>query len=147
MSKQHYIDQLLNTMGQLKKLLENQAHESHEERAATIMQFSALKFLKSTGNKTIGELAGYLRLSKSSATQLVERLVKAGFVTRVNDEIDRRVVRISITSIGEEHIGNLEKRYRDNMGKVFSKIPERDLQELIRIHTELIETLQKEKSN
>ncbi len=147
MSKQQYIDQLFNTMGQLRKLLETQTQESHEEKSATIMQYSALMFLKSNKSATVGELASQLKLSKSSATQLIERLVKASWVDRINDQDDRRIVRIAITSAGEQRIVDLKKRFMEKMGKILSKIPDEDLKELIRIHTNLIETIQKEQNN
>ena len=75
MNKQHYIEQLFNTMGQLHKFLDAQTQESHDERIATFMQFSALKFLIEKKLSTVGDIAGQLKLSKSSATQLIERLV------------------------------------------------------------------------
>jgi DNA-binding MarR family transcriptional regulator len=146
MNKQQYIEQLVGTMSQLRKLIESQTQESHADKVATIMQFSTLKFLKQTQNCTVGTLAENLSLSKSSATQLIERLEKTGLVERVNDREDRRVVHVSITPAGEEYITVLKKKYMDRMGKIFSKIPDSDLKELIRIHTQLIETLQKELS-
>jgi len=50
----------------------------------------------------------------------------------------------TITSIGEEEIVQLKKRFMNKMGRIFSKIPNEDLAELVRIHTNLINTLQKE---
>jgi DNA-binding MarR family transcriptional regulator len=144
MTKQQYIEQLFNTLGQLKKLLENHSHISHEDRAATIMQYSALKFLSNTKNSTVGDLAKYLNLSKSSSTQLIERLVKCGLVKRIDDQLDRRIVHVTITPEGEQHILALKKKYLERIGKIFSKIPDADLKELIRIHTDLINTLQKD---
>lgn len=147
MNKQLYIDQLFNTMGQLRKLLETQTQESHEEKSATIMQYSALVFLKRNKSATVGEVAFHLKLSKSSATQLIERLAKASLVGRVNDQDDRRIVRIAITSAGEQQIVFLKKKFMEKMGRIISKIPDEDLKQLIRIHTNLIETIQKEQNN
>ncbi len=147
MDKQQYIEQLFNSMGQIRKLLENQTQESHEEKTATIMQYSALKFLKSTENSTVGDIGGHLKLSKSSATQLIERLVKADLVERFDDQKDRRIVHIVITPAGKQKIIDLKKKFMDKMSKIFSKIPDEDLKELTRIHSNLVETLQKEQSN
>lgn len=144
MSKQQYLEQLFDTMEQLRKLMEGRAQESHEERFATIMQFLALKFLRTSQDRTIGELADHLMLSKSSATQLIERLVKAGFVERIDDPEDRRIVRLRITPRGEQLLANMKQRYVDKMTALLSKIPDEDLRELVRIHRELIETIQKE---
>src|SRR5258708_9349705 len=147
MDKQQYIEQLFNSMGQIRKLLENQTQESHEEKTATIMQYSALKFLKSTENSTVGDIGVHLKLSKSSATQLIERLVKADLVERFDDQKDRRIVHIVITPAGKQKIIDLKKKFMDKMSKIFSKIPDEDLKALTRIHSNLVQTLQKEQTN
>ena len=144
MSRQKYIEQLFNTMGQLRKVLESRAQMIKDEKTATIMQYSALKFLKLNKNSTVSNLAIYLRLSKSSATQLIERLVKMTLVERVPDKKDRRIIHLTITTEGEQKIIELRKKFMNKMEKVFSKIPEEDLKELIRIHTNLINALQEE---
>jgi DNA-binding MarR family transcriptional regulator len=145
MNKQDYLEQLCDVMGQLRKLLEG--HESHEERAATLMQFSALNFLQRHHAATVGALAVHLKLSKSSATQLVERLVKAELVERKDDPEDGRIVRLHLSLRGEHQIAFMKKRYIDKISAIFTKVPDKDLRELIRIHTELIKTLQKEKQD
>ena len=142
MRRQKYIEQLFNTMGQLRKVLESRAQMIKDEKTTTIMQYSALKFLKHNKYSTVSSLALYLRLSKSSATQLVERLVKMTLVERVSDKNDRRIIHLTITPIGEKKIIELRKNFINKMGEVFSKIPEEDFKELTRIHTNLIEALQ-----
>jgi MarR family transcriptional regulator, lower aerobic nicotinate degradation pathway regulator len=53
---------------------------------------------------TIGQLAMFLQLDKSSVTGLVDRAVDRGLVTRTTSELDRRSVRVSITPAGREVI-------------------------------------------
>lgn len=132
-------------MSQLGKLLESQTQESHEERTATMMQYMALSFLKEKDLSAVGEVAENLKLSKSSATQLTERLVKAGYVERVGDLDDRRIVRLKISDKGEHEIINLKNKFMEKMSAVLLKIPESDLKELLRIHIKLIQTLQQDK--
>ena len=138
------IEQLFSTLLQLGKLMSQHTQETHEERTSTMLQFSALQFLKEQSNGTVTELAKYLKLSKSSATQLVERLEKAGLVERINDQEDRRIVRLVITQGGEKELISLKEKLIGKMKKIFSKIPAQDIRELIRIHTNLIESLRKE---
>lgn len=147
MNKQLYVEQLFEVMSQLKKLIQNQTHESHEEKASTIMQYSALKFLKNSKNSTVGDIAAKLKLSKSSATQLIERLAKAELVHRVHDANDLRVIHLILTPAGEHTIAEMKKKFISKISKVLSKIPDEDLKELTRIHSNLIETLQKEQNN
>jgi len=144
MVNQLYIEQLLNSMRQFRKIIENKSQTTPEERAATVMQYSALKFLKKNKSSTVGELAFYLNLSKSSATQFIERLVKMDFIERVHDQKDRRIIHLIIKKEGEIKMIKMKKRFVDNMTKIFSQIPENDLKEFIRVQTKLIEALQKE---
>lgn len=141
MSRQQYIEQLFTTMGQIRKLVESQSVELHEEKRATIMQFSALKFIKLHANCTVSDVAAQLHLSKSSATQLIERLETGGFVTRIIDTDDRRIVRLEITTAGEEEFQKLKKIFFAKLSKVFAHIPEADLKELVRIQSSLVESL------
>jgi DNA-binding MarR family transcriptional regulator len=137
-------EQLFNTMLQLGKLMSQHTQETHEERSATILQFSALNFIREHSDSTVSELSESLQLSKSSATQLVERLVKLTLADRINDKEDRRIIRLSITKAGEKQLSTLKDKLLERMQKIFSKIPAKDTRELIRIHTTLIEALKRE---
>ncbi len=137
-------EQLFSTMMQLGKLMSKHTQETHEEQSATMLQLIALQFLKEQPNGTVSDLANFLKLSKSSTTQLVERLVKAGSAERVNDTEDRRIIRLNITENGEKEFVMLKNKMMEKMQRIFSKVPAKDIRELIRIHTNLIETLKKE---
>ena len=51
---------------------------------------------------TMSELSAYLNLPFSSTTRLIDWLERADFVKRIPDERDRRVVRVHMTSNGEQ---------------------------------------------
>ncbi|MGD0702017.1 MAG: MarR family transcriptional regulator [Trebonia sp.] len=53
---------------------------------------------------TIGQLASYLQLDKSSVTGLVDRAAERGLVARTASPVDRRSVRVAITAAGRELI-------------------------------------------
>jgi DNA-binding MarR family transcriptional regulator len=138
------IEQLFSTMLQLGKLMSHRTQETREEKASTMLQFSALQFLKEQPNGTVTDLGTQLKLSKSSATQLVERLAKLGFIERIDDKDDRRIVRLIITHSGEKEFSALKEKIMEKMKRIFFHIPAQDIRELIRIHTNLIETLKKD---
>ncbi|HVT01725.1 MAG TPA: MarR family transcriptional regulator [Patescibacteria group bacterium] len=140
-------DQLFASMLQLNKLIAQHTHETREEKIATMLQFAALNYIKDQPNIPVSDLCSHLQLSKSSATQLVERLVKSEFVERVDDKEDRRIIRLVITKNGEARLFDIKKNMVDKLKKIFSKIPAKDTRELIRIQNELIETLRKEHNN
>jgi MarR family transcriptional regulator, organic hydroperoxide resistance regulator len=144
MNKNSDIEQFFSITMQFGKLISRYTQETHEEKNATMLQLIALEFLKEQPNGTVSELAEFLKLSKSSTTQLTERLVKANLAERIHDKEDRRIVRLVITNNGEKKFVALKKELMGKMKKVFYKVPSRDLRELIRIFTNLTETLKKE---
>ena len=64
---------------------------------------------------TIGDLAGYLLLRPHSAVELVNRAEAAGLVERTPDRDDGRVVRVRLTSDGEEILQNLTRAHLDRL--------------------------------
>jgi len=72
----------------------------------------------------ISDIGKTLRIATPTATQLVNGLEKAGYVKRNRDERDRRVVHISLTSVGQREIKKAKKRLHsvfeglaDHLGK------------------------------
>lgn len=60
---------------------------------------------------TIGEVADYLALRHHSAVELAGRAEKAGHVRRSHDPLDHRLVRLTLTPGGEEHIRHLSEAH------------------------------------
>jgi DNA-binding MarR family transcriptional regulator len=56
---------------------------------------------------TIGELADYLLLRHHSTVELVNRVQKGGYVERVKDDKDGRVVRVVLTEKGTASLDRL----------------------------------------
>lgn len=61
------------------------------------------------GPLTAGEIGGRLALTSGSVTALINRLVRAGFVERIEDAHDRRRAKIALTS-----------KFRANADRVYS---------------------------
>lgn len=140
--KQQYVEQLVSQMGQLRRLFESHAQELCQAPGATLMQYSALKYLSKHGQCSVGELGDFLQLSKSSTTQLVERLVKAGYVNRFTSPTDRRIVHVAITNEGLVKMTELKQSFVKKMSRSFETVPESDMQQLLRIQQLLIDILQ-----
>ena len=64
---------------------------------------------------TIGEIADYLLLRHHSTVELVNRAQSAGFVERVKDTGDGRVVRVRLTTAGDKAIAKLTQLHIDEL--------------------------------
>lgn len=69
----------------------------------TLLQIRALSFLSEIP-RTVGDLARHLGTTVGSASSLVARLVKDGYVRREQDPTDRRQINCVITSKGRRVI-------------------------------------------
>jgi DNA-binding MarR family transcriptional regulator len=67
-------------------------------------QLSTLRFLllAESGRLTIGDIATLQATSSTNVTKLVNRMQSAGWVRRVSDENDRRVIWVELTDQGRE---------------------------------------------
>jgi len=86
----------------------------------TTPQFLALVVLKDRPGITMGELCERLYLACSTATDLIDRMEKNGYLERNRDPDDRRVIRLSITEKGQniiDQVINARRRYVDSILK------------------------------
>lgn len=133
-------------MSTLDELLETQRHfwPLLMGRNKGILCHIILRFVNANPSTTMGELADFIGLSQSAASQAVERLVEDKMIARQDDKSDRRVVRLKLTKKGQEELEKTHKAKRERLQKIFSHIPERDLKEYLRIQKELLKILKAE---
>ncbi|HHY95303.1 MAG TPA: MarR family transcriptional regulator [Firmicutes bacterium] len=76
-------------------------------------QFQALLVVADEEGITMGELCQRMYLACSTATDLIDRMEKAGLVSRERDQQDRRVIRLQVSPRGHEIMKSvLEARRR-----------------------------------
>lgn len=75
-------------------------------------QVDALDVVMQHDTIRMTELADVLRVDRSTATRVVDRLERAGLVERVSDDGDRRGVRVVATAEGRRHHRELSVRRR-----------------------------------
>jgi DNA-binding MarR family transcriptional regulator len=78
----------------------------------------AIKGHPGTAAPTIGDIAGYLLLRHHSAVELVDRTAEGGFVRRISDPADARVVRVQLTARGERRLVELTNGHLEELHKL-----------------------------
>ena len=90
------------------RVLEDRMENAFEAIGLSSAKYGVLAQLAEAGEPLpLSELAARLSCVRSNMTQLVDRLEGDGFVRRVNDPSDRRVVRAELTDLGrgQAHAG------------------------------------------
>jgi len=102
-----------------------------EARAAsgcTALQLQALRVARV--DPTMTELVERLRVSKSSATSVVDQLVAAGLAIRQVDIQDRRRQRVRPTTAGDDVLDRFDERIRLRVRELVDGLSERQQRRL-----------------
>lgn len=112
-------------------LLKKREREILADYSVTPPQFEALAALREYGALTMGELCEKMFLACSTATDLVDRLERNGFVERTRDTMDRRVVRLKVLPKGEQMADEVTAARRQQLANVLATVSLEDKEALI----------------
>lgn len=100
------------------------------ELRATKGQFNFLRVLMTRQQCAMQELAEQLDVAPPAITAMVKRLLAQGFVTRIRDEQDWRVVQISLTERGQRVVSLYEEFWRTHLHRLVSHLSQEELTHL-----------------
>lgn len=80
------------------------------------------------GNMTMGELSDALTVPLSTATRIADWLVENGYIQRINDSEDRRVVRIALTDSGLGLFEAIDRHVRERLHKILSCLTDEEME-------------------
>ena len=115
------------------QVLKEKARSKTEFKECSFLHIQILHYIKDRKITNMKDLANYLHITPPSTTSLINSLVAKGFVSRLNDEADRRLIQLKITSSGLELLkGNL-KRVTDTMKENINKLNASEKKDFINI--------------
>ncbi|EKX68162.1 transcriptional regulator, MarR family [Streptomyces ipomoeae 91-03] len=86
-----------------------------------------------------GELAGRLDVEASHVTRQVQRLERAGYVTRVADPGDRRARRIRLTPLGQQAVDRIRQAGAAGMGMALADWSPAQIRQLAALFQRMVE--------
>lgn len=89
----------------------------------SVSQCYTMDALRRYGPMTMGKIGEHLYLEVSTVTRVVDQLANAGYVERVPDPDDRRVVRAKLTHAGIEMVNGIRAALLDDYRNVLEAIP------------------------
>lgn len=118
----------------LARLLRQQA-----DAGLTPTQLAALATIDRCGPVPVGALADAEQITAPTATKIVDKLETAGYVTRRDDDEDRRVKRVAISRTGKALLEAARARKTAWLSTRLAALPDDDL----RILTEALDVLER----
>lgn len=134
--------ELVLQFGRLKSLRDPVLSMGSCDLELTIPQMHALVWLHEDGPLTMGLLARRVGVTEKTATGLVDRLEREGYVQRERDESDRRVVRAVLTPAGKATGLRLRKDMDAHLDEFLACLDEQERQTLVGILENILRRLE-----
>jgi DNA-binding MarR family transcriptional regulator len=108
----------------------------------TVVQLKVLHRISLCPNIGLGELAEYLRLTNSTVSGVIDRLVHNGLVNRVTSPQDRRAISLQLTESGRNKLTELilSSVFVEKIDKIM-QLPKEEVQHLLQMHKAILEVL------
>ena len=93
------------------------------------------------GMKT-SELTKKMCITKPATSKMLNAMEEKGYIERISNKSDRRVVYVKITREGEEFLENQNKKFEKFTYKIVEKMGEEDIDTFIRLFGKLYNTIE-----
>lgn len=119
-------------------------HQNASSLGLTVQQMGILNTIYALPNVTLKEISERLSVPKSTVSVNVDELVNLQFIERKQSDEDRREIKLKVTKQGQE----ASKKSIENstsykaMELALQQLQEDDVQTLLRIHKDLLISLQ-----
>ncbi len=111
------------------------------------IEIFTLMFLDKNKESTMTELVEYINSPMSTATGIIDRLVRNGYIDRGRSETDRRIVVLRLTDAGSQLVINFKNLISSYLKMVIDELTEEEQQFLINIVFKIINKLQSQISD
>ncbi len=137
-----FVQQIQRLFPRIMRYLEAEASRELIGLEVTPAQMNALVVLYEPKNLPMGELADSLGLTESAATRLVDRLLRMNLVRRDRDEVDRRVVRVRLSTYGRQLADLVFQRRQEQFTRFAERLREEQRSNLVEGLTALLTVFQ-----
>ncbi len=100
------------------------------EHGIPLSHTQVLSMLSEVGSMSVSEISRKLGIAKPNITPLVDRLIDDGYVDRIRDTTDRRVVNIIILDAGRAKLEAIKKSVSDLVHSWSKQLSMEDYKEL-----------------
>jgi MarR family transcriptional regulator, organic hydroperoxide resistance regulator len=100
-SRDSAVSGVIQSLRRIFKAIQDYSHEVSENFGITGPQLWVLKTISLNGRLSLGDLGGKMYLRPSTITGLIDVLEEKGYLVRMRDRKDRRVVKVQLTPKGQ----------------------------------------------
>ena len=113
------------------------------DMAMSKMELLCLLLLSRQDEQMMSQLADHLHIPMSTATGIVNRLVKQDYVLRLQNQENRRVVTVQLTPEGKKAVEQFKKIITEFSGRIESSLTAEEQQVLFSVFAKILGLLEK----
>jgi len=109
-----------------------------KEAGITHSQLAVLRILKKNENVNIKDIAGMLEITSSAITQIVNELVKKGFILRKRNPEDRRTLNLVLSEKATIQIDSIKNKSFSELYSLFEVLSDDELLDYYKLNNKII---------
>ena len=109
----------------------------------TTSQMVTLMRIHERKTTRVGVLSREMQISAPTITGVVDRLLRGGYLKRIRDRVDRRVVNVELTSKGENLVKEMLSEINNRWYGILRQLSEEERESYIRILRKITQLLNK----
>ncbi len=111
------------------------------KQAMTVSQWAVLSLLARKGGLTVKDVAADLRISSSAATQMIDVLVKSGYILRTASKKDRRSVELNLSVAAQRHLSRMKKILMHRLLGIFSVLDDAEFSHYVALSKKIVQSI------
>ncbi len=127
--------ELAQVLSQIKRIGWHPEADQGGEQKVRRSEFRALITLAQSGadGMKMSELSSQMQITPAAATHMINALEDVGYIERLADPADRRVVLVKLTDDGQQTIDALKAQFLRTLSGLATFLGEQDTRELVRL--------------
>ncbi|GLO61101.1 MarR family transcriptional regulator [Vibrio sp. MACH09] len=117
-------EEVLVSIRQIIRAIDIHSKKLSKESGLTGPQLILMRSIKELGEVTIKQLSVHTNMSQATATAILDRLERNGYVQRVRSTQDKRKVHAHITDLGNQRLASAPLPLQDTFVKKFQTLDE-----------------------
>lgn len=136
------LQELFEISQMTQRLMHMYMHRRFEELGVAPPQVHLLHLIGQMQPVNLKKLADGMRLTPGAITQLVDGLVRAGYVDRLPDEKDRRSSVVTLNAVGQDKIKALTRQKQTLLAEVANDLDDNELETYLHVQQKMLAYLE-----
>jgi len=121
------IEEITETLYSIRRQIASETHLLFDKMQITHPQWIVIHYVRKSGIINVKDLANLLGITSSAATQIVDGLVKKGFLLRKRNTEDRRILNIELSLEARGKFNSVKSASFNTLSSLFDALNDEEL--------------------